>query len=163
MIKRNQNAADRAKARKQKARRVKTYAMMFACAFVLLAGLFFAGRQHFSTMDYGMRNSKLRKQIDELEAQKRQLILAREVSMSPAEIKKAAKKTGMIDTSGSQGEVAQLAPMTKEKAPPPQVSDVKSLVVRTVAVTPTVTRIAAIYKNTEKDDKAVKKATMSAE
>ena len=33
-----------------------------------------------------MKNSRLRKQIDDLESEKRRLLLAREVSLSPAEI-----------------------------------------------------------------------------
>ena len=70
----------------------RTSLLAFVCMLILVCGIFLAGRQHFSSMDFGMKNSRLRKQVDELEAEKRRLLLAREVSLSPAEIKKAAKK-----------------------------------------------------------------------
>ena len=42
-----------------------------------------------------MKNSRLRKQVDELETEKRRLQIAREVAMSPNEIKRVAKKIGL--------------------------------------------------------------------
>ena len=77
--------------------RWRAYVLIFTCALLMISGFFFAGRQHFSWMDYGMKNSRLRKQIDDLQAEKRRLLLAREVQLSPAEIKKAAKKAGLGD------------------------------------------------------------------
>jgi len=56
------------------------------CACILAAGFFFAARQHFSTIDLGLKNSKLRKQIDDLESERRRLVLAKEVSISPVQI-----------------------------------------------------------------------------
>ncbi|MGI8885098.1 MAG: hypothetical protein ACR2IA_12730 [Pyrinomonadaceae bacterium] len=75
------------------------------CALFLVAGFFFTARQHFSSIDYGMKNSKLRKQLDELEGEKRRLILEKEIALSPAEIKKAAKKIGMTAMTASNIEV----------------------------------------------------------
>ena len=75
-------------------KRWRTYSMMFVCGAVLVSGFFLAARQHFASMDYGMRNSRLRKQVDDLEAEKRRLILARETSLSPAEIKKPRRRRG---------------------------------------------------------------------
>ena len=71
--------------------------LTLVCGLVLAVGFFFAARQHFSSMDYGMKNSKLRKQKDELEAAQRQLLLNKEISLSPSEIKKSAKKIGLTD------------------------------------------------------------------
>lgn len=68
--------------------------MIVVAGAILVVGFFFAAQQHFSSIDYGIKNSRLRKQIDELEAEKRRLLLAKEVSLSPAEIKKAARKMG---------------------------------------------------------------------
>ena len=109
-----------------------------------------------------MKNSRLRKQVDELEAEKRRLLLAREVSLSPAEIKKAAKRSGMIDSAAAESEVAQVASVTKEKAAPQQpASPIKSMIVKTAAVLamppPTVT---ASYPKPERERvvKQVKKA-----
>jgi AmiR/NasT family two-component response regulator len=70
--------------------------MIVVAGAILVVGFFFAAQQHFSSIDYGIKNSRLRKQIDELEAEKRRLLLAKEVSLSPSEIKKAARKMGFM-------------------------------------------------------------------
>ena len=71
-----QNAPSRKRKEAKTAIRMKSYALMSACALLLVAGFFFAGRQHFASMDYGMKNARLRKQVDELESEKRRLLLA---------------------------------------------------------------------------------------
>jgi hypothetical protein len=68
------------------------------CGLLLITGFFFAARQHFSSIEYSIKNSKLRRQLTELEADKRRLVLAREIALSPAEIKKVAKKIGFTET-----------------------------------------------------------------
>lgn len=68
------------------------------CGLVLVVGFFFAARQHFSAIDFSIKNSRLKKQIDELEAAKRRLQLDKEIALTPAEIKKAAKKIGLTET-----------------------------------------------------------------
>lgn len=98
-------------------------------------------------MDFGMRNSRLRRQVDELDAEKRRLLLAREVALSPAEIKKAARKTGLLVPSGTAGETAQVASTTKEKALPNVAAETKSMIIKTAAVSPVPpTAVAAIAK-----------------
>ena len=64
------------------------------CAAIVAAGFFYAARQHFSTMEFGLKNSKLRKQIEDLEAERRRLILAKEVSLSPLEVTRNAQSLG---------------------------------------------------------------------
>jgi hypothetical protein len=64
---------------------------------ILVAGFFLAARQHFSSMEYGLQNSRLRRQIDELESEKRKLTVSREVSLSPVELRKAVRRIGFID------------------------------------------------------------------
>jgi len=64
------------------------------CACIMAAGFFFAARQHFLTMDLGLKNSKMRKQVEDLESERRRLILAKEVSISPSEIMRAAQTMG---------------------------------------------------------------------
>jgi hypothetical protein len=78
---------------------------IFVCGLFLAAGFFGAARQHFASIDYGIKNSKLRKQIEELEAEKRRLLLTKEIALSPAEIKKSAKQIGMVEMSASNIEV----------------------------------------------------------
>src|ERR1700709_1300784 len=68
------------------------------CGLLLITGFFFAARQHFSSIDYSYKNSKLRKQPDQLEADNPPLVLAKEIALSPAEIKKVARKIGFTET-----------------------------------------------------------------
>ncbi len=89
------------------------------CACVLAAGFFFAALQHFATMDIGFKNSSLRKQVEELEAEKRRLLLAREIALSPSEIAKTARKLGFTDAEGQpQPELA--AAKDREPSPRPE-------------------------------------------
>ena len=71
------------------------------CGLFLVVGFFFAARQHFAAIDFGIKNSKLRKQLDDLEDEKRRLLLAKEFAVSPTEIIKAAKKIGFTQTTSN--------------------------------------------------------------
>lgn len=88
----------------------KYFLLTFGCSLILVVGFFFAARSHFSSIEFGIKNSRLRKQIDELEADKRRLILSKEIALSPAEIKKAARKIGLTEMSASNIEVYRPAP-----------------------------------------------------
>lgn len=71
------------------------YVMITLIAAAILAlGFFLAARQHFSAMELSFRNSALRQQLSDLEAEQRRLTLAREIARSPAEIKRAAARIG---------------------------------------------------------------------
>ncbi len=144
-------------------RRYRTYPLMFVCVFVMVAGFFFAARQHFSSMDFGMKNSKLRKQIDELQAEKRRLLLAKETSLSPAELKKAAKKAKIGEPAEAQTEVSQVSATTKDKAGPPAVAATGSapLVVKTAMTAPTAASVATVAKLER--SKPVEKRTLATE
>jgi len=89
--------------------------LTLACGLMLVVGFFFAARSHFSSIDFGIKNSRLRKLVEELESDKRRLILAKEIALSPAEIKKAAKKIGLTEMTASNLEVYRPAP-AKEKS-----------------------------------------------
>lgn len=164
MNKRNPPKSPRTKVSRPQGRggRWRNYALMLVCGLMLVSGFFFAGRQHFSSMDTGMKNSRLRRQVDDLEAEKRRLLLAREISLSPAEIKRAAKKTGMIDPAAIEAELAQVAPAapaTMEKASQPADALVKPLVIKTAAVSEVAPRATVAYAKTEKAEKPIKKQT----
>lgn len=73
--------------------------LIIICAIILAAGFFLAARQHFMSMELGITNSNMRKQLDDLEAEKRRLLLAREVAYSPDEIRRAAMKIGFREVS----------------------------------------------------------------
>lgn len=81
--------------------------LTLVCGVLLVGGFFFAARQHFSSIDFGIKNSSLKKQIEELEAEKRRLLLSKEIALSPAEIKKAAKKLGLTEMTASNIEAAR--------------------------------------------------------
>lgn len=88
--------------------------LTLVCGLMLVVGFFIAARSHFSSIDFGIKNSRLRKQIEELEADKRRLILSKEIALSPAEIKKAAKRIGLTEMTASNIEVYH--PPVKEKS-----------------------------------------------
>ncbi len=69
--------------------------LTLVCGLILVGGFFMAATSHFSAIDYGMKNSKLRRQAEELRSEKRRLLLTREMSLAPAGIKKAGRKIGL--------------------------------------------------------------------
>ncbi len=161
MIKRNSAKTTQTRAPQQRSqpKRWRTYSLMIVCGLLMVSGFFFAGRQHFSSMDYGMKNSRLRKQIDDLQAEKRRLLLAREISLSPAEIKRAAKKVGFSDSAEAQPEIVQAATSTKQKAvPATAAASIKPMVVKTASVSPVPAPIAAVYAKNEKPVKLAKRS-----
>jgi hypothetical protein len=124
-------------AEKAARRRWPVYIVLPVFGSLLVSGFFLAGQQHFASMDYGMKNSRLKKQIEALEAEKRRLLLAREVSLSPVEIKRAAKKTGLLDAAEIRAEVARAEVPDNDRAVASQPVPVDSpLVVKTASVEP---------------------------
>lgn len=94
--------------------------LTLVCGLILVGGFFFAARQHFSAIDYSIKNSKLRQQKETLESEQRRLYLNREISLTPAEIKKAAKKIGFQEFASSSIEVVSrkaqsLKPLAEKK------------------------------------------------
>lgn len=71
--------------------------LTLACGALLVGGFFFAAKSHFASIDFGIKNSTLKKQLEDLEAEKRRLMWLKETALSPAEIKKAAKKMGLTE------------------------------------------------------------------
>jgi hypothetical protein len=122
--------------------------LVIVCTCVVAVGFFFAASQHFTSMDYGIKNSKLREQLRNLEAEKRRLLLAREVASSPLAIRKAARGLGLQQ---STSEMAAIPVSSKPTSPKPaavtavqlKASDAKpetQKVVRTVLTAPAVTK-----------------------
>lgn len=87
--------------------------LTLVCAAIMAAGFFFAALQHFATMDLGFKNSKLRNEVAELEAEKRRLLLARETTLSPASLDRAARSFGFTEIRAS--DTVQIAAV-REKA-----------------------------------------------
>ncbi len=75
--------------------------LTLVCGLFLATGFFLAARQHFLSIDYSIKNSRLKKQIEELESDKRRLVLAKEIALAPGEIKRAAQKIGLQEMTAS--------------------------------------------------------------
>jgi hypothetical protein len=123
------------------------------CGLVLVASFFFAARQHFSSIDYSMQNNKLKKQVEDLESDKQRLLLAREVSLSPGEIRKAAKKIGLLDvvTAGTAKPLATIAETAKFAKPASNPANDRKLVQKTTLTAPVIA--AERQKIAEKQEK----------
>ncbi|MEJ7624443.1 MAG: hypothetical protein WKF34_10670 [Pyrinomonadaceae bacterium] len=141
----------------------RTHVMMFVCASLLVSGFFLAARQHFSSMDFGIKNSRLRRHIDDLEAEKRRLVLARETSLSPGEIKRAAKRAGLTEYSSHVGEVAQKISSPIQPATFQRTKPVGGTVVKTSSVEPTAGKPKTLLAAVEKIDKPLAKKALMAE
>ncbi len=73
------------------------FLLMVICIAVMASGFFFAALQHFSAIDLSIKNSEMRKQIEDLETERRRLWLSREMALTPVEIKKNARKLGFAE------------------------------------------------------------------
>jgi hypothetical protein len=124
--------------------------LTLVCGLALVVGFFFAARQHFSSMDYGIKNSKLRKQKSELEDAQRQLLLDKEIALSPSEIKKAAKKLGLTEMTAAN--ITAFSSSEKQEKPKTEkVADTKPVNASSAANT------KIDVKKTEKESKTEKK------
>lgn len=121
------------------------------CVGLLASGFFFAARQHFMAMDLGIKNSKLRKQVDDMEGEKRRLLLSREIVRSPSEIKRIAMKHGLRDgddlfdavNTGQSGDptlIVRTAIASPAKAAGPKKKEVKAFFQQTSAKTQPATK-----------------------
>lgn len=112
-------------AKKTAASRWKLYMLMSLCSMIVVSGSFFAARQHFSSWDYSIKNSRLRKQIEDLETEKRRLILAREVALSPNEIKRVAKKFSIDQPEMAAAQPVKPAAAAKDRDIPAALASAK--------------------------------------
>jgi len=159
--KRAKQAAKQTVGSPSRAHQIGRVGVVFGCGVLFLTGFFFTGRQHFASMDFGMKNSRMRAQVEELEAEKRRLLLAREISSSPTEIKKVAKKTGLSDGAIAPA-VASVTPTLAKSVPAENTSTPgKPTVVKTASVAPSGVRIAALYKKPESESRETKKAALA--
>ena len=94
-------------------------ALFVGCSAIVAGGLFLVAVQHFASMDLGMQNSQLRKQVDDLNAEKRRLQLAREVTLSPTEIKRTAIKLGFTKAEEPVPMLASARQETPAESRPP--------------------------------------------
>jgi hypothetical protein len=113
--------------------------LTLVCGVFLVGGFFVAARSHFASVDFGIKNSSLKKQLEDLEAEKRRLLWLKETALSPAEIKKAAKKLGLTETTTNHYALTSAKPEEKiEKTLTAKMADQKPapLVEKTVYAKP---------------------------
>ncbi len=89
--------------------------LTLVCGVLLVGGFLWVARQHFSAIDYGIKNANLRQSKTNLEADQRRLFLTKEISLSPVEIKKTAQKFGLEDLRA--GSIEMLRPKDESKNP----------------------------------------------
>lgn len=158
-----QNPGKSTRSRKSEDRdriRLSRYAAIFGCVLMLMSGFFFAGRQHFASLDYGIKNSKLRKQLEDLKAEKQRLLFAREVSLSPNEIKRSAKKAGLIDGRSETAMTPRLASSEPARKAPASIEKA-SAVVKTGSVQPVSPRAEKAVQPSGQAAKPVKAAVVT--
>lgn len=103
--------------------------MTLVCGLILVAGFFWAARQHFSAMDLSIKNAKLSEQRQNLKDEAERLYLAKQHLLSPEQIKKAAKKLGLQDFAAQSIQVITTNKEPKDEKPvnefPKQVTPAK--------------------------------------
>lgn len=87
---------------------------------LLLGSLFFAARNQFASMTFGFKNAELRKNIEDLQAERRRLTLDKEKAISPAEISKAAQKMGFTRMTANNIEAVDTRPEIAKNSKPGQ-------------------------------------------
>lgn len=140
----------------ESANKLSTWVAATACGIVLLSGFFFAGKQHFSSMEYGIRNSKLRKELDDLRAEKQRLLYTREVALSPNQIKKAASKAGIFAGRTDSAIAPEMASTRRQKKAAPSADNNKPLVIRTASVDRAVPRAERTLQVVARNEKPQK-------
>jgi hypothetical protein len=70
------------------------------CGLILAGGFFVAAKQHFSSIEYAMKNAELRQKITILNNAERKLIVERERASSPRQVTKLARHIGFMPQPG---------------------------------------------------------------
>lgn len=151
---RTQNSKNKRTNRKANRIPLRYCVLTLVCGLLLVTGFFFAARQHFSSIDYSIKNSRLRRQLDELEADKRRLVLSKEIALSPAEIKKVARKIGFTETANK----IAAAPVDINSAVKPRVDKLAEKVKQAVS-----NKIEVVKKAVETTAKEVTRGSKSPE
>jgi hypothetical protein len=162
MRKRNTATSKRSpRSGKDDSKKLSKYIVLFGCGLILISGFFFAARQHFAAMDYGIKNSRLRKQIDDLKAEKQRLLFARELSVSPNEIKRSAEKAGLFGSRRENAAAPRLASTGPDMRMTSSSRDSEPTIIRTGSVQPTAPQTQKAVQRIERTDNKAKIAVSS--
>ena len=69
--------------------------LLLFCGLGLASGFVYAGRQHFSALNFGYKTQELRRERDRLAEEQRRYLLQREAAASPIHLEQAAKRLGL--------------------------------------------------------------------
>ena len=92
--------------RQRDPRAARRQAILLAGCLLLAFGFIYAVRQQILAVDYGYKTEALRREREELLDEQRKLLLAVEVSSSPARLEEAARELGMQPARAAQIEAA---------------------------------------------------------
>jgi len=84
--------------------------LLLFCGLGLASGFVYAGRQHFTSLNYGYKTQELRRERDRLAEDQRRYLLQREAAASPIRLEQAAKRLGMQPL-----QAAQIDPLRQAK------------------------------------------------
>ena len=84
--------------------------LLLFCGLGLASGFVYAGRQHFTSLNYGYKTQELRRERDRLAEEQRRYLLQREAAASPIHLEQAAKRLGMQPL-----QAAQIDPLRQAK------------------------------------------------
>ena len=85
--------------------------LLLFCGLGLASGFVYAGRQHFTALNYGYKTQELRRERDRLAEAQRRYLLQRETAASPIHLEQAAKQLGMQPL-----QAAQIDPLRQPKS-----------------------------------------------
>ena len=85
--------------------------LLLFCGLGLASGFVYAGRQHFTALNYGYKTQELRRERDRLAEAQRRYLLQREIAASPIHLEQAAKQLGMQPL-----QAAQIDPLRQPKS-----------------------------------------------
>ena len=79
----------------QDRRALKRKLVLLACGVALCAGFAFAAQRQYAAVRYGYRSEELRREREQLLAERRRLLVALEETSSPAQLERAAREIGL--------------------------------------------------------------------
>ncbi len=147
-IKRRPTARRKPVIKKRKRLSFGSLALFVGCTAIVVGGLFLVAVQHFAAMDLGMQNSQLRRQVDDLGAEKRRLQLAREVTLSPSEIKRTAIKLGFAEVDAPVPTLAAVKNESASEARPAAPAEDAPVVVQKALLKKVPVQPTAVVKHT---------------
>ena len=85
--------------------------LLLICGLSLACGFVYAGRQHFTALNYGYQTQEMRRERDRLAEEHHQYLAQREAAANPIHLEQAAKRLGLQPL-----QAAQIDPLRQQKA-----------------------------------------------